>query len=377
MEYSQEQQQFADEVALFARERIMPFAEDIDQKEYMPEEIIKDLARSGYLAAMIPKIYGGLELDFVSIGILNEMIGKACSSVRSLLTVHGMVVMAIRKCGTREQQQKYLPKMLTGEIIGAFGLTEPDTGSDAQNIKTTAEKIGNEYRITGEKKWITFGHRADLFLVFAKAQDGISAFLIEREHSGLTTEPMNGLLGTRGAQIARVMLDHCLIPDENIVGNPGMGLSFVAVPCLDYGRYTIAFGCVGMGQACLDLSLSYVRKRKQFGVPLRKHQLIQQMITKMVVSVKAARLLCINAGELKDKKDAESIMETWNAKYYASKMVHEVTSDAVQIHGANGCSFACPAERFYRDAKIMEIIEGTSQMHEILIASHAIRGASL
>ena len=153
-----------------------------------------------------------------------------------------------------------------------------------------------------------------------------------------------------------------------------MGLSFIALPCLDYGRYTIACGCVGMGQACLEMSVKYARKRKQFGEPLRKHQLIQQMVTEMVVNVKAARLLCMNVGYLKDKGNPDSIMETWNAKYFASRMINKVASDAIQIHGANGCSKSYQVERLYRDAKIMEIIEGTTQMHEVLIATHAFRG---
>ena len=167
--------------------------------------------------------------------------------------------------------------------------------------------------------------------------------------------------------IAELELDDCHIPAENIIGNVGTGLSHVALTCLDYGRYTVACGCVGLGQACLEESIKYSKKRKQFGNYLRKNQLIQKMITEMVVSVKAARLLCYNAGSLKDAMEPDCIMETWNAKYFAAIMVNDVSSKAVQIHGANGFSKDYPVERFFRDARVNEVIEGTTQMHETLI----------
>jgi alkylation response protein AidB-like acyl-CoA dehydrogenase len=173
--------------------------------------------------------------------------------------------------------------------------------------------------------------------------------------------------------IVQLDMKDCNIKKENLVGRVGTGLSHVALSCLDYGRYTIACGCVGAAQACLVESIRYTRKRKQFGSPLRENQLIQKMITEMVVNIKAARYLCYSAGYLKDVGDPDSIMETWTAKYFASTMLGKITSDAVQIHGANGCSSQYPVERYYRDAKINEIIEGTSQMHEVLIATNAIR----
>jgi glutaryl-CoA dehydrogenase (non-decarboxylating) len=168
----------------------------------------------------------------------------------------------------------------------------------------------------------------------------------------------------------------CRIPAKNLIGSPGFGLTYVALNSLDYGRFSIACGAVGLGQACLDASLQYARKRKQFGQPLRQHQLIQSMIAEMVANVKAARLLCYNTGYLKDSGDPDSIMETWVAKYFATTMLHKITSDAVQIHGANGCCNEYPVERYYREAKIMEIIEGTTQMHEVLIATNAFRHLS-
>jgi alkylation response protein AidB-like acyl-CoA dehydrogenase len=181
-------------------------------------------------------------------------------------------------------------------------------------------------------------------------------------------------MGARASMIAEVIMENCRIPKENIVGAVGTGLSHVAMSSLDYGRYTVACGCVGLAQACLDESLRYARRRRQFGQALRKNQLIQKIITEMVVNIEAARLLCLNAGYLKESGDPDSIMAIWNAKYFASKMAVQVASDAVQIHGANGCCRDYPVERYYRDAKINEIIEGTNQMHEVMIATNAFRG---
>jgi hypothetical protein len=284
-----------------------------------------------------------------------------------------MVALSILKWGTDEQKKQWLPRLASGEAIGAFGLTEPNIGSDAKSIESTAELVGDMYQLNGSKKWITFGQIADLLLIFAICEGKPSAFLVERNMPGVTIKPISGMLGLRASMGAEIHMKDVLIPKENLVGKVGFGLSHVALSSLDYGRYTVACGCVGVGQAAIEQCLSYVRKRKQFGDPLRKYQLIQRMITEMVVRVKAARLLCQKAGWLRDMNDPDTIMETWVAKYFSSVMINKVTGDAVQIHGANGCSRDYPVERYFRDAKIMEIIEGTTQMHEILIATNEFR----
>ncbi len=357
----------------FATEEIAPYAAKNDLEERTPPELIEKLADRGYLGSMIPKEYGGLGMDLITIGLLNEEVGRACSSIRGLLTVHGMVALAILRWGTKEQREYWLPKMASGEIIGAFGLTEPNVGSDAKSVEATAVYADGKYILNGHKKWTTMGQVADIFLIFAKCEDKATAFIVERTRPGFSTNPITGLIGCRASMVAELFMDNCSIPETNIVGRVGTGLSHVALNSLDYGRYTVAWGCVGLGQACLEESLEYSRKRKQFGAPLRQNQLIQQMITEMVVDIKAARLLCLNAGYLKDVGDPDSIMETWNAKYFASKMVNKASNAAVQIHGANGCSREYPVERYYRDARINEIIEGTTQMHEVLIATNAFR----
>lgn len=375
IELTPEQTKLQSEVRAFVDSEIIPQAEKSDREEMISTDVIKKMAARGYLGSMLTKEYGGLGMDMISIGILNEEIGRGCSSVRSLLTVHGMVGLAILRWGTQEQRDYWLPKMASGDIIAAFALTEPNVGSDAKNVETTATLYNDQYCLNGVKRWITMGQIAGLFLIFAQCEGKPTAFLVEKHTPNFRIEPISGLLGARASMIAELHLDNCLIPKDNLVGRIGTGLSHVALSSLDYGRYTIAWGCVGLGQACLEESLSYSRNRKQFGSPLRQNQLIQKMITEMVVDVKAARMLCYNAGYLKETGDPDSIMETWVSKYFASKMINKVASDAVQIHGANGCCRKYPVERFLRDAKINEIIEGTSQMHEVLIATNAFRGS--
>lgn len=373
IELTPEQQKSKARFKAFADQAIRPLAEANDREERIPPELIHRLATEGYLGSMLSADYSQNTMDIVTIGLLNEEIGHGCSSVRSLLTVHGMLALAIQRWGTPDQKANWLQKMAAGETIGAFGLTEPNVGSDAKSIETTAILSGGEYILNGSKKWITMGQIADVFLIFAQCEGKPTAFLVGKNSPGFSIQPIRGLLGVRASMVAGLKFDDCRIPKTNLLGNVGTGLSHVALTALDYGRYTIAWGCVGLGEACLEESIKYARKRKQFGVVLRENQLIQKMITEMVVNIKAARMLCLQAGYLKDTGDPDSIMETWVAKYFAAKMVMKAAGDAVQIHGANGCCRDYPVERYYRDAKINEIIEGTNQMHEILIATNAFR----
>lgn len=354
----------------FVDRDIIPYSAFHDQEERLHPKVIESLKKSMYLGSMIPKEYGGLGLDWITIGILNEEIGRGCSSVRSLLTVHGMVSLAIVKWGSEQQKKSLLPKLATGEILGAFALTEPEVGSDASSIETSAVSKGDSFIINGQKKWTTMAEIADIFLVFAKYNGEPAAFLVEGHSKGFYRSPMRGLMGVKASMIAEIQMDNCCIPQDNLVGTIGTGLSHVALHCLDYGRYTVAWGCVGLAQACLEESVRYSRKRTQFGRPIIENQLIKQMISHMVVNTKAGRQLCYKAGYLKDMADPDSIMETWAAKYFVATMVNKMASDAVQIHGANGISKDFPVERYLRDAKINEIIEGSTQIHEIFIANN-------
>jgi alkylation response protein AidB-like acyl-CoA dehydrogenase len=355
----------------FVDEEIVPFAEQFDQAERVPTQVIRKLANEGYLASIIPKENGGKGMDMITFGLLCQEFGRGSASLLSLLTVQAMVSSAILKWGSPSQKGYWLPRLATGESIAAFGLSEPNVGSDAKSVETYSKLCDSGYLLNGEKKWISWGQLADLFLIIAQCEGKPTAFLVERKTPGFTIEPIQGMLGFKSAMLAKLYLHDCLIREENILGRVGFGFSHVAGSALDSGRYSIACGCVGLAQACLDACLAYTSKRKQGGHYLKDYQLIQQMITDMLTNIKAARLLCYQAGYLKDSGKPDSIIEASVAKYFASKMVAKIANDAVQIHGANGCSNDYPVARYMRDAKIMEIIEGSNQIQQIIISKYA------
>ncbi|MBW4636664.1 MAG: acyl-CoA dehydrogenase family protein [Gloeocapsa sp. UFS-A4-WI-NPMV-4B04] len=354
----------------FVDEQIVPYADQCDREERTPLNLIQKLAQKGYLSAVIPQESGGSGMDMITFGLLNEELGRGCSSLRSLLTVHSMVAHALLKWGSRFQKEYWIPKLASGEVIAAFALSEPNVGSDAKSVETTATFSGDSYILNGQKKWITYGQIADIFLVFANCEGKPSTFLVEKNTPGLTIAPISGMLGVRASMLAELHLDNCQIPQENLVCRQGFGFSHVAASALDYGRYSVAWGCVGIAQACLEACIKYTSQRKQFGVYLKEHQLIRQMISEAIANIKAARLLCYQAGYLKEIGDPKSIIETSIAKYFASTIVNKVANDAVQIHGGNGCSSEYPVQRYLRDAKIMEIIEGSTQIQQITIAEY-------
>ncbi len=361
----------------FVQTEIIPYADRFDQEEMTPPELIQKIAQQGYLGALAPVESGGIGMDMITFGLLNEEFGRGCSSLRSLLTVHSMMTYAILRWGNKQQKASWLPRLAAGDVIGAFALSEPNVGSDAKSIETQAEMRGNTYVLNGRKKWITYGQIANLYLVFAQCDGRVSAFLVERDTPGFDIRPIQGIIGIRASMTAELFFQDCVIPKENLIGGRGFGLASVATSALDIGRYSVACGCVGIMQACLEASLHYTSERKQFGVYLKDHQLIQQMITNMITNVKAARLLCYNAGYLKDIGAPNTIMETWIAKYFASTSASKIASDAVQIHGANGCSSDYPVQRYWRDTKIMEIIEGSTQIQQTTIATSGYQDLSL
>ena len=352
----------------FVDREICPFAGEWDRQEFTPPELIKKIAKLGFLGAALPQEYGGRSMDTITYGILNEEVGRGCSSIRSLLTVHNMVSQALSKWGNKSQKEYWLPRLASGETIAAFALSEPNVGSDAKSVATTAIATGNAYVLNGAKKWITYGQIADVFLVFAKCEGKPSAFLVEKDSPGLAIKPMVGILGTRASMVAELQFNDCHVSVKNLVGKLGFGFNYIAASALDYGRYSVATGCVGIAQACMEACLEYTSQRQQFGVYLKEHQLIRQKITQMITNIKAARLLCYQAGYLKENNDPNSMTETAIAKYFASTAASKIANDAVQIHGGNGCSSKYPVERYLRDSKVMEIIEGSTQIQEITIA---------
>jgi len=350
-------------------ENVAPFADQFDEQQETPNSMIELLVKVGYLGALVPKKYGGAEMDHITWGLLCEEVGRTSASLLSLLTVHSMMIQTIAKWGTDEQKNLWLPKLATGKVIGAFGLTEPNVGSDARHIESEAIKQEDgSYILNAQKRWISFGSTASLFVIFAQVDNQPAAFLVERSMNGFVSEPIKGMLGFRSANIANLSIKDVHIPASNVLGRPGFGFSHIASTALDQGRYCIAWGCVGLAQASLDASMSYAGSRQQFGKPIVEHQLIQEMLTEMIVQTKAARMLCLNAAYLKIKGEPSLIMETSTAKYFASRVAVAASNSAVQIHGANGCSADYPVQRFFRDARIMEIIEGSTQMQQIIIA---------
>lgn len=352
----------------FVAVEIAPHAGLWDREGAIPLSLVDKLRERSYLGSNVPERFGGLGRDMITYGLLTEEIGRGCSSVRSLLTVHDMVAHGILRWGSQEQKQRFLPRMARGEILGALALSEPNAGSDAKSVETTAvDSGGDSWVLNGRKKWTTFGQIAGLFLVFAQCEGKPTAFLMERDAPGLTVKPLQGIMGTRASMLAELELQECRIPKENLVGRVGFGVSHVAAAALEQGRYSVAWGSVGIGQACLDACRRYTAERRQFGVPLSDHQLIRALLTDMTVDVRAARLLCLRAGYLRDQGDPGAFAETMVAKYFASRMAVRAANDAVQIHGANGFREDYPLGRYLRDAKVTEVIEGSTQIQQITI----------
>lgn len=359
--------------AEFARTRILPHADRWDRDERLPPEVVGALADSGHLGALIPPEQGGSGWEPVMFGLLNEALGHACSSVRSVLTVHSMVSRAVARWGSPRQRARWLPALAGGTAVGAFALTEPEAGSDVAALRTTAEETADGYRLTGSKRWITYGQAADVFLVFARCTGGPAAFLVERDAPGSTVEPVTGMLGTRAALTAQLRLEGCPVPSEALVGRAGFGLSAVAADALEIGRYSVAWGCAGLGRACVEAAARHAAVRHQFGQPLARHQLVQRLITEMDVNTGAARLLCLRAGRLLDRRAPQAVEAVWAAKYFAARSAFRAAADAVQVHGAQGCGPGSRVQRLLRDAKVMEIIEGTTEIQQTVIAEAVVR----
>ncbi|SER40743.1 acyl-CoA dehydrogenase family protein [Actinokineospora terrae] len=354
--------------ARFTDERLIPHAGAWDHTERLDDAVIKDLAAARWLVPTLPSEAGGTGMDVVTYGLLSEELGRGCGSVRNLVAVQGMVAHAVLRWGSKELADRWVPAIGTGTTIGAFALTEPDVGSDARNGTTTARRVPGGFEITGHKKWLSFAQRAGVFLLFARLDDDPAAFVVERDTPGLTVSPITGLLGLRASELGEVVLDSVVVPESSLLSHGRLTFDLVATSSLDYGRYSTAYGSVGLAQACLDATLDYTRTRTQFGVPLAEHQLVRQSLTDMITSVEAARLLCHQAGIMRATSHRDAIRQTLIAKYFASQTAYTTATAAVQLHGANGVGPDYPVQRHLRDAKIQEIIEGTTQIQQLQIA---------
>jgi alkylation response protein AidB-like acyl-CoA dehydrogenase len=374
LDLTDEQRAVREMARKFADEYIIPVARDNDINERLPSDIIERMGDLGLLGGPIPVEYGGAGLDYISHALVTEEVGKACSSVRTTISVQiSLVELSLASWGTEEQKRRYLPAMCGGKLIGCFGLTEPNAGSDPSGMETSAVADGDHWVLNGHKIWISNGGVAGLAIVFAqtdksKGNRGIGAFLVDRGTPGFSTRDMHGKLGLRASNTGELILEDCRIPKDQLLGKVGEGFK-VAMSALDNGRYSVAAGCVGICQGCADASVRYAKERKQFGRAIGSFQLVQDLIARMIVDTEAARLLVFRAGHLKNQGQ-RCTREISMAKYFASEAAVRCALDAIQVHGSYGYSNEYPVERYLRDAKVATIYEGTSQIQKLLIASH-------
>jgi alkylation response protein AidB-like acyl-CoA dehydrogenase len=357
----------------FVTRRVAPSAAGWDRAGVLPAEIFSELGRFGWLGSFIPASEGGPGLGMVDYGRLHEALGRGCSSLRCALTAHDMVAFALWRWGDPETKRRWVPRMLSGEAVGAFALSERHAGSDVASIRTGLRRAGDDWILSGAKRWVSNGERADIFLVFAGMSEGGVALLVPRDVAGMTIRPMGALLGVRAAGVCEVTFEGCRLGPDAMIGGPGAGLRFVLPAALAVGRYAIASGCVGMARQCLDSAIAHATGRRQSGEPLASHQLVCRMLGRAEAGVRAAGLVCRACGELLDKGDPLAISEAALAKYFACGVAREIASDAVQIFGGEGCLEGNAVERFFRDSKVMEIIEGTNEVLELVLARHGMR----
>ena len=359
----------------FTDNEIVDRARENDRNEHFDLELVGMLADQGYLGAIVPREYGGAELDYLTYGLIVEEVGRGDSAMRTVISVQtSLVCSAILRWGTEAQKQRYLPKLCSGEWLGCFGLTEPDTGSDAANQKTRAERTNGGWTINGAKMWISMGNNASLALIFAQTDralghKGIACFLVETDQDGYQPQPIHHKMGLRGSDTAEIGLSDVHVDEDGMLGEIGDGFK-IAMTSLDSGRYSVAAGCVGICQGCVEHSIAYSKEREQFGRPIASFQLVQAMIADMILQTDAARMLVWRAGFLKDAGKPNTT-ETSIAKLYATEAAVECANTAIQVHGGSGYVDDHPVERYFRDVRVTTLYEGTSQIQKLIIGRAA------
>jgi glutaryl-CoA dehydrogenase (non-decarboxylating) len=364
----------------WAGKEVAPRIHDLDREHRFERRFLKDMADLQLLGICIPEQYGGAGMDYISLGLVSEELEYVDTHLRVIMSVHtGLNSMTLWCWGTEAQKRKYLVPQAKGEKIATYGLTEPNAGSDAVGIQTTAVLKGDRYVLNGEKTWISLADVADHFLVIAwtdqekkKRRDhsGLSAFIVERAFKGFSSYTMKEKWGILAGNTGGFHLADVEVPVENRVGDEGEGFR-VAMFALENGRYTVAAGASGLIRACLDAAVRYAKERKTFGVAIGEHQLVKEMLAEMVSDYDAARLLWLRAGWLKNLGKRNN-RETSLAKWFATVKSERAASDCVQIHGGNGFSDEYPAGRFFRNSKAAVIYEGTREIHKIMQADYAL-----
>ncbi len=376
-ELSEEQRMFKEAAAQFAQERLFPKAAEFEEKEELPAELLGELADLGYFGMLLPEEYGGTGMDFISYAATLEELSKGCAGLGVLLSVHNSLVCeAIFKYGTDQQKKKYLPRLAKGEMIGAYSLTEPQAGTDAGNLKTTATLKDGQYIVNGTKSFVSNGKIAGLVVVFcltdpsAKSK-GISALLVERGTSGFSVGSKEKKMGMRCSDTVELSFEDSKIPKENLLGKENEGFK-IALSLLDNGRIGISAQALGIAQAALDEALKYSKERIQFGQAISNFQAIQFKLADMATQIESARLLTYRAAWMKNKGMRLS-KEASMAKLVASETANFVVNEAVQIHGGYGYMKEYAVERYFRDARVTEIYEGTSEAQRIVISRHLLK----
>jgi butyryl-CoA dehydrogenase len=375
LDLTDEQQLIRETAREFSDREIIPRARENDRAERFDVDLVQRIAEMGYLGAPVAEEYGGRSLDYISYGLIVEEIGRGDSSARTVVSVQtSLVAGSIEQWGTEEQKQELLPKLCSGEWLGCFGLTEPGTGSDAASVATRASKRNGGWTISGSKMFISLGNNAKVAMIFAQTDPaqkhrGVACFLVPTGRPGFSAQPIHGKLGLRASDTAELALDGVEVSDDEMLGEIGDGFK-IAMSALDRGRYSVAAGCVGIAQGCVNESIKYSKERQQFDRPIANFQLVQELIAEMVVDTDAARLLVWRAGHLKDLKRPNTL-ETSIAKYYATEAAVRCANAAIQVHGGYGYIDEYPVERYMRDARVTTLYEGTSQIQKLIIGRHA------
>jgi alkylation response protein AidB-like acyl-CoA dehydrogenase len=370
-----EQRLISESAREFCDKEIAPRVRDNDRAGRFDRELASMLGEMGYLGAPVSEEYGGRSLDYLSYALIVEQVGRVDSSARTVVSVQtSLVAGSIEKWGTAEQKREWLPRLCSGDALGCFGLTEPDAGSDPASLRTRATKTDSGWTINGNKMWISMGSVSELALIFAqtdpeKKHRGLACFMVPTSTEGYSAQEIHGKLGLRSSDTAEISLDDVEVPDDALLGEVGDGFK-IAMSSLDNGRYSVAAGCVGICDGCVDASVAYSKERHQFGVPIASFQLVQELIADMIVKRDAARMLVYRAGALKDQ-GVRNTVETSIAKYYATEAAVECANAAIQVHGGSGYVDDYPVERYLRDARVTTLYEGTSQIHKLIIGRDA------
>ncbi len=373
-----EQELIRDSARAFCDREVVPYAREWDRSERMDEGIVPKLAEVGFLGCALPEEHGGMGLDTVSYCLVMEEFGRADSSVRGIVSVNnGLAGKTIAKWGTEAQREEWLPQLASGQALGCYGLTEPGSGSDPASLVTRATRDGGDWVIDGSKIFITLGSWAGVALVFARTGGegprGITCFLVPTASPGFSARKIDGKLGLRAQDTAELVFDGVRVPDSARLGDEGAGFK-VAMSALDNGRISLAAGAVGVARACVEASTAYAAERTQFGKPLAQFQLIQELIADMAVETEAARMLAWRAAALADAGQSYTLAAS-QAKYYASEVAVRAANAALQVHGGYGYVDEFPVARYLRDARVLTLYEGTSQIQKLLIG-RALTGES-